>query len=123
MLNLNSIMINTTNLKEMIPFYETLLGRKADMVMEEKYYGWDAGSCYLTVGEHSEMTGKSQQGARILVNFETTQVKEEFERMKAAGATVIKEPYSMDDDESNGMIATIADPDGNYFQFVTPWEQ
>ncbi len=38
--------------------------------------------------------------------------------MKAAGAVVIKEPYEM-----QGMwIATLADPDGNYFQLMSPWE-
>ena len=41
---------------------------------------------------------------------------EEFERIKAAGATVIREPYEM----GGGWIATLADPDGNYFQLVTP---
>jgi predicted enzyme related to lactoylglutathione lyase len=51
-----------------------------------------------------------------MFNFETTSVKEEFERMKAAGAKVIREPYEM----GGGMIATLADPDGNYFQLVTP---
>jgi predicted enzyme related to lactoylglutathione lyase len=51
-----------------------------------------------------------------MFNFETTEVKEEFERIKAAGATVIREPYEM----GGGWIATLADPDGNYFQLVTP---
>ena len=45
-------------------------------------------------------------------------MKDEFERIKAAGATVIKEPYEMGD----AWIATLADPDGNYFQLMSPWE-
>jgi predicted enzyme related to lactoylglutathione lyase len=45
-------------------------------------------------------------------------VENEFERIKDTGATVIKEPYEM----GGGMIATFADPDGNYFQLMTPWE-
>jgi predicted enzyme related to lactoylglutathione lyase len=53
-----------------------------------------------------------------MINFETQQVKEEFERIKALGSTVIKEPYEME----GGWIATLADPDGNYFQLVTPME-
>ena len=53
-----------------------------------------------------------------MFNFETRQVKEEFERIKAFGGTVIKEPYEME----GGWIATLADPDGNYFQLVTPME-
>ena len=52
-------------------------------------------------------------------NFETAQVKEEYERIAAAGATVIREPYEME----GGWIATLADPEGNYFQLVTPMGQ
>jgi predicted enzyme related to lactoylglutathione lyase len=51
-----------------------------------------------------------------MFNFETSQVKEEYERIKALGAVVIKEPYEME----GGWIATLADPDGNYFQLVSP---
>jgi predicted enzyme related to lactoylglutathione lyase len=51
-----------------------------------------------------------------MLNFETAQVKEEFERIKAIGGTVIKEPGEM----GQGWIATLADPDGNYFQLMTP---
>lgn len=51
-----------------------------------------------------------------MLNFETTQVQEEFERIKVFGATVIREPYEM----GGGWIATLADPDGNFFQLVTP---
>jgi predicted enzyme related to lactoylglutathione lyase len=51
-----------------------------------------------------------------MFNFETLQVKEEFERIKEFGGVVIKEPYEME----GGWIATLADPDGNYFQLVSP---
>jgi predicted enzyme related to lactoylglutathione lyase len=53
-----------------------------------------------------------------MFNFETSQVKEEFDRIKSIGAKVIREPYEM----GGGWIATLADPDGNYFQLVTPME-
>ena len=45
-------------------------------------------------------------------------MKEEFERITALGGTVIHAPYEM----GGGWIATLADPDGNYFQLVTPME-
>jgi predicted enzyme related to lactoylglutathione lyase len=53
-----------------------------------------------------------------MLNFETSQVKEEFERIKALGAVVIAAPYQM----GGGWIATLADPDGNYFQLMSPME-
>ena len=74
------------------------------------------GGVYFTLLDHSEMVGKNKDPGRIMLNFETQQVKEEFERVKALGATVIKEPYEM----GGGKLATLADPDGNYFQLVTP---
>ena len=64
-------------------------------------------------------TGQAKEPQRVILNFETPQVQEEFERVKAAGAKVVKEPY-----ELQGMwIATFADPDGNYFQLMSPWEE
>ena len=117
MLNLNAIMIGTTRTKELVAFYAQVLGKPADMVAEEYgFYGWQAGSCYFSVLEHSEMGGVAKDPGRILLNFETSQVKEEFERITALGATVVSAPHAMGD----GWLATLADPDGNYFQLVTP---
>ena len=41
--------------------------------------------------------------------------------MKAAGAIVIKEPYGFEG-YPDAMIATLADPDDNYFQLMTPMD-
>ena len=98
-------------------FYEKVFGKPADMV-DGGYHGWSVGSAFFSVGEHSEVNGMSKEPQRIILNLETKEVKEEFERIKAAGATVIKEPYEM----GGAWIATLADPDGNYFQLMTPWE-
>lgn len=121
MLDLNSIMIGTSQVKVMGEFYEKILGRPADMT-DGGWYGWQVGKGFLTIGEHSEVKGKAKEPQRLIMNFETTEVKEEFDRMKKAGATVIKEPYGMEGMGDGSMIATLADPDGNYFQLMTPWE-
>jgi len=119
MLNLNSIMIGTKQLKVMAAFYEKVLERPAEMSDEEYgFFGWQAGASYFSLLDHSEMMGRTKDPGRVMLNFETSQVKEEFERIKALGAAVIKEPYEME----GGWIATLADPDGNYFQLVTPME-
>ena len=117
MLNLNSVMVGSTQPSVMGEFYEKVFARPADMV-EGSEHGWKVGSTFFVVGEHSEMKGMTKDPGRVMCNFETEQVKEEFERIKATGATVIKEPYEM-----VGMwIATFADPDGNYFQLMTPFD-
>lgn len=95
-----------------------LSGKPAD-TQEGGWYGWQAGTgMYLSIGEHSEVSGMAREPQRLILNFETKDVNIEFERIKAAGATVIKEPYEM----QGAWIATLADPDGNYFQLMTPWE-
>ena len=110
-------MIGSKQSKTLSAFYEKVLGKPADMVDEENgFHGWQVGSGFISVLEHSEMGGKTKDPGRVILNFETTQVKEEFERIKAAGATVVREPYEM----GQGWIATLADPDGNYFQLMTP---
>ena len=117
MLNLNSVMIGTKQMKVLAAFYEKILGKPADMMDQEAgFHGWQVGNAYFSILEHSEMGGSTKDPGRVMFNFETGQVKEEFERMKSAGATVIREPYEM----QGGWIATLADPDGNYFQLVTP---
>lgn len=106
--------------KVLAKFYEKVFGRPADMV-EANWYGWQIGSAYFSIGEHSEVKGKAKEPQRIILNFETSDVEEEFKRIKKAGAKVIKEPYNLE--EAKGMlIATFADPDGNYFQLMSPWE-
>ncbi len=117
MLNLNSFMIGTKQPLVLADFYARVLGKPADMVDKEAgFWGWQVGSAYFSVLDHSEMAGKTKDPGRIMCNFETSQVKEEFARIKALGAVVIREPYEM----GGGWIATFADPDGNYFQLVTP---
>lgn len=117
MLNLNSIMIGSSQPKVLAEFYEKVFAKKPDMP-EGEWSGWSVGNTFFSVGPHSEIKGKAKEPARIIFNLETKEVKEEFERIKKTGATVIKEPYEI----QGAWIATFADPDGNYFQLMTPWE-
>jgi predicted enzyme related to lactoylglutathione lyase len=117
MLNLNSVMIGTQQPQELAAFYEKVIGKPADMVDgEQGFHGWQVGTTFLGILKHSEMGGAAKDPGRIMLNFETAQVQEEFERIKALGAAVIAAPYSI----GEGFIATLADPDGNYFQLMNP---
>ncbi|MCE1254233.1 MAG: VOC family protein [Anaerolineae bacterium] len=119
MLTISSIMIGTKQIGVMAAFYEKIFGRPPDMASSENgFYGWQAGNVYFSILEHSEMGGNSKDPGRVIINFETLQVQEEFDRIKALGGSVIRAPYKMGD----GMIATLADPDGNYFQLIKPME-
>ncbi|KKQ07356.1 MAG: hypothetical protein US19_C0048G0003 [Candidatus Daviesbacteria bacterium GW2011_GWB1_36_5] len=102
----------------MSEFYEKVLGKKADW-QAGNWSGYQVGSTHLTIGEHSEVKGGAKEPQRILFNFETDDVKGEFERIKGLGTKVIKEPYAPDE-APEMWIATFADPDGNYFQLMSP---
>lgn len=119
MLNFNSILLSSENPKDMVEFYKKVLDKGPDMD-EHGYTGFMVGSCFLTIGPHDKVHGKNNNPERCIFNFESADVKGEFERIKATGAEVIAEPYQMGGME--GWIATFADPDGNYFQLLPPWE-
>ncbi len=121
MLNFSSLMIGSSQPKVLAEFYEKVFDKKPDW-NDGSWYGFQVGSCNLTIGEHSEVKGKSSEPQRLIINLDTKDVEKEFERIKAIGAEVIKAPYSPGEVEGM-LIATFADPDGNYFQLVTPWEE
>lgn len=121
-LNLNSIMLGSEDPKKLADFYSKILGAPNPDWSDEAngWFGFQAGDGGLAIGPHSDVRGRSQEPARIMLNFETPDVKGEFERVKAAGAQVVAEPY--EPGGGGGMLlCTLADPDGNYFQFATPW--
>ena len=118
MLNLNSILVFSDNAKELGKFYRKVLQRDPKWNGGD-FSGFKVGGGWLMVGPHDKVKGKSKNPERIMFNFETDDVEGEFKRLKKAGVKVIQEPY--EPREAGGMvIATLADPDGNYFQLASP---
>ena len=64
---------------------------------EGGYSGWQIGSGCLTVGPHDQVSGTNPQPGRLIWNIESPDVKADFGRLRAAGATVIREPYRPDE--------------------------
>src|SRR5438132_14075555 len=91
MLNFNSVLIGSMQPEVLATFYAKVFARPADFA-DGGYSGWQVGSAFLTVGPHSEMKGAAKEPARVLLNFETTEVQEEFARIEAVGAAVVKAP-------------------------------
>jgi predicted enzyme related to lactoylglutathione lyase len=120
-MNFNGILIGSEDPKRLAEYYTKLFGEPT--WDEGGYTGWLIGSGGVSVGPHSEVHGKNEAPGRIIWNLESTDVKGDFERFKAAGAEVVVEPYTPDgapDDRGEMLVATFADPDGNYFQLVSP---
>ena len=120
MLDFNSILVFSEDPKKLADFYMKVFQKDPDW-SEGGYYGFMAGKGFITFGPHDKIRGKNAHPERIMFNFETKDVTGEFERIKKLGAAVVAKPYNPGEDPK-GMIATFADPDNNYFQLVTPWE-
>lgn len=120
MLNLNTVMIGSEDPKELNAFYTKVLG--APGWEGGGFVGWQAGSGWLMVGPHSDVKGRNEMPGRIMVNFETSDVKAEFERIKGVGARVQQEPYQPGE-APEMWLATFEDPEGNYFQLASPMPQ
>ena len=117
-MNLNSILIGSEDPKRLAEFYTKLFGEPGWAM--EPYVGWQLGQGYLTVGPHDQVHGANGEPGRLIWNIETPDVQGEFERLAAAGATVIQAPYTMGEGDEAGTLCTFADPDGNYFQLASP---
>jgi predicted enzyme related to lactoylglutathione lyase len=117
-MDFNSILIGSDDPDRLVEYYTKLFGDPR--FSGGGYTVWAIGSGFITVGPHSEVHGKNQHPGRLIWNISTPDVQGEFDRMKAAGAIVIQEPYSYEQEDAS--IATFADPDENYFQLMTPMD-
>ena len=118
-MDFNSILIGSEDPGRLADYYTKLLGEPG--WSDGTYTGWMIGSGFVTVGPHSEVQGQNPQPGRFIWNIESQDVKTDFERFKAAGAIVVTEPYEFEGAPGTS-IATFADPDGNYFQLLSPMQ-
>ena len=119
-MNLNSILIGSEDPQRLADFYTKLFGKPTWEM--GGYTGWMIGTGAVTVGPHDQVSGKNTQPGRIIWNIESSDVTGDFARFKAAGATVIRDPYNPGEAADDGLIATFADPDDNYFQLMSPMQ-
>ena len=118
-MDFNSILIGSEDPQRLADYYTKLFGEPT--WHDGGYTGWAIGSGAVTVGPHSEVSGKNVHPGRIIWNIESADVQGDFERFKAAGATVIRDPYGFEE-APGSLIATFADPDDNYFQLMSPMQ-
>jgi predicted enzyme related to lactoylglutathione lyase len=119
-MNLNSVLIGSEDPKRLADYYTKLFGEPG--WNEGGYTGWQIGAGAVTVGPHDQVKGKNTEPGRVIWNIETADVKGDYDRFTAAGGTVVQEPYAPDGAPSEAWIATFSDPDGNYFQLMSPME-
>jgi predicted enzyme related to lactoylglutathione lyase len=120
-MKLSGILIGSEQPERLAGYYTDIFGKPS--WDDGGYTGWEFGGAWIMIGAHDKVKGKSAHPGRIIWNLETPDVKKEFEKLKAAGATVVQEPYTPGDGGGDGpemLIATFSDPDDNYFQLVSP---
>jgi predicted enzyme related to lactoylglutathione lyase len=113
----SGLLIGSDNHERLAAYYTKLLGEPG--WNEGGYVGWLVGNAGITVGPHDEVHGSNPEPGRMIWNIESDDVKADFARFRDAGATVVREPYNFEN-APESWIATFADPDGNYFQLVSP---
>ena len=116
-MNFNNILIGSEDPKRLTDYYTKLFGEPT--WSDGGYTGWLIGSGAVSIGPHDQVHGKNAHPGRIIWNIESTDVQADFDRFKAAGAIVIREPYTFEEAPGSS-IATLADPDDNYFQLMSP---
>ena len=120
-MNLNSVLIGTEDPKPLVEYYTKLFGEPAGT--DRDFAWWQLGTGGFTVGFHDQIHGRNVQPGRVIWNIESSDVKSDFDRLVAAGARVIREPYAPSEDATGAtgmLVCTFADPDDNYFQLVSP---
>jgi predicted enzyme related to lactoylglutathione lyase len=113
----NSILIGSEDPQRLIDYYTRLLGEPT--FADGGYSTWQIGSGSVSIGAHSEVKGGNAHPGRIIWNIESTDVRADYARLVEKGAIVVREPYNFDD-YPDMWIATLADPDDNYFQLMSP---
>lgn len=113
-----SLHINTERPAELAKFYGDVLEASAAWQFEG-ITGFVVDDFRLEIAGHDEVSGPNQTPARHFFDLMVDDVRAEFERIVGVGAAVIQEPYDFSDDDMAMTIATLADPDGNYFQLVS----
>jgi len=118
-MNLNGILIGSEDPTRLTDYYTQVFGKPG--WDQDGFTGWQLGSGWMVIGPHDQVKGKNAHPGRSISNLETHDVRADFDRLKAAGATVVQEPYHPGP-EPEGLIATFSDPDNNYFQLISPME-
>lgn len=120
-MKLSGVMLGSDQPAKLAEFYTKILGEPG--WHDGDWYGYQPeGGANLMIGSHSEVHGQSKNPERIMVSFDVDDVKTAFEKAKTAGGKVIAEPYPPDPKNADMLLATLADPDGNYIQLARPWQ-
>lgn len=107
---LGSLLIGSSNVEAMKAWY-----RAAFDVTEDEMGSFNFGGVGIFIEEHSEVSGPTQEPARVIINLNVDDCRAIEAQVKAAGPANWIRPV---EHQPFGLIGTVADPDGNYIQII-----
>jgi uncharacterized glyoxalase superfamily protein PhnB len=125
------ILIWSENPDKLMEFYRDVMGleftTKTDIPATEGLaadYGYEfvltAKGDKVWIGHHRKVKGYSAEPLRIMHNLYTDDVQAWYEKVKAAGCTILQEPIKAPfySDKLPWYVSTFSDPEGNTWQFM-----
>ena len=117
---IHSVAIWTDDVGRLTAFYRDKLGLALEMESDEfsVFAASSPGATQLALGRHSNVSGRSKEPNRIMIDFLVKDCQAAYDDLRSRGVEFLREPGV---DQADGfMIATFQDPDGNTLQLFQP---
>lgn len=106
---IGSLLIGSSNVDEVKQWYRDAFG-----ITENEMGAFDFGPIGLFVESHSEISGPTQEPARVVINLDVDDCRALESHLEGLRVRWVR-PVEQED---FGVIGTVADPDGNCVQIV-----
>ena len=106
---IGSLLVGSSNADAMKEWYRSAFG-----VKENDMGAFEFGPVQFFVEAHSEVSGPNKEPARVIINLNVDDCRAIESHLKKQGVKWVREV----EQESFGLIGTVADPDGNYIQII-----
>lgn len=106
---IGSLLIGSSNVDAMKQWYRDAFG-----ITENDMGAFDFGGVGLFIEEHSEVSGPTQEPARVIINLNVDDCRAIEAQIQKTGASWVR-PVEQED---FGLIGTVSDPDGNMVQVI-----
>ena len=108
------VIIWTDRLDVMTQFYRETMGFPVHSV-RPYFVAFEWGDMRFSIGTHEDVSGKTTESERVMINLGTENVQEAYEDLVAKGVEFVRPP---EQEHWGGWVATLRDPDGNTLQLL-----
>ncbi len=108
------VIIWTDRLDVMTQFYRETMGFPVHSV-KPYFVAFEWGDMRFSIGTHEDVSGKTTESDRVMINLGTENIQEAYEDLVAKGVEFVRPP---EQEHWGGWVATLRDPDGNTLQLL-----